>query len=135
MASVPVPEASKVAAPRLVAPSRKFTVPVGTVVPEAGVTMAVKVTDCPTTDGFTEEVSTVVVPVRAVAGWVTVAFWFATLMIATCVAPDVFGAAVAVIVALPVPLAFVTVSQGALLDAVQAQFAEVVTCRGALPPV
>jgi hypothetical protein len=42
--------------------SEKITVPVG--VPEAGAftsTVAVKVTDCPTTLGFTEDVSVVVV--------------------------------------------------------------------------
>jgi hypothetical protein len=48
--SVPVPS--------VVTPSRNVTVPVG--VPPAPLTVAVKVTDCPATDGFTEEVSAVV---------------------------------------------------------------------------
>ena len=48
--------------PMLVAPSRKLTVPVG--VPAPGVattTVAVKVTDCPNTDGLVDDVSVVVV--------------------------------------------------------------------------
>ncbi len=49
--------------PSVVAPSKKVTVPVG--VPVAGgltVTVAVKVADCPNTDGFSDELSVVVVP-------------------------------------------------------------------------
>jgi len=49
--------------PSAVAPSLNVTVPVG--VPEADVTVAVNVTDCPTFDGFNEETSEVVVAVRA----------------------------------------------------------------------
>ena len=50
------------APPKLTPSSLNWTVPVG--VPEAGevtVTVAVKVTDCPNTDGATEEVTVVVV--------------------------------------------------------------------------
>ena len=49
--------------PKVVAPSLKVTVPVG--VPEPGadaVTVAVKVTDCPNTDGFCELMTAVVLP-------------------------------------------------------------------------
>jgi hypothetical protein len=49
--------------PSVVAPSKNVTVPVG--VPVAGgltVTVAVKVTDWPNTDGFVDEASVVVVP-------------------------------------------------------------------------
>jgi hypothetical protein len=48
--------------PMLVAPSRKFTVPVGVPAPGAlTVTVAVNVTDCPNTDGFAEDVRLVLV--------------------------------------------------------------------------
>src|SRR5437870_8375687 len=53
--------------PRVLEPSLKVTVPVG--VPAPGLfaaTVAVKVTGCPNTDGWTEEVSPVVVPGRVV---------------------------------------------------------------------
>src|SRR5205807_2643912 len=56
MLSVAWPEASSAALPRLVAPSKKVTVPVG--VPAAGataVTAAVTVMLCPDTDGLAEE--------------------------------------------------------------------------------
>src|SRR5262245_4506735 len=43
------------------APSKKVTVPSGVPDPEAGVTVAVKVTDWPNTDGLTEEDRVVVV--------------------------------------------------------------------------
>ena len=45
--------------PRVVAPSRNVTVPVG--VPPDPVTVAVKVTDCPETVGLTLDYTTVVV--------------------------------------------------------------------------
>src|SRR2546427_567610 len=57
------PELSRVPVPRVLEPSLKVSVPVG--VPAPGlfaVTVAVKVTGCPNTDGWTEEVSPVVVP-------------------------------------------------------------------------
>jgi hypothetical protein len=48
--------------PITVAPSRKLTVPVAVPAPGATTaTVAVKVTDCPKTDGFTDEVRLVVV--------------------------------------------------------------------------
>jgi len=53
----------KVPVPRVVAPSLKVTVPVG--VPEPGetaATVAVKVTDCPTTLGFALDVRVVMLP-------------------------------------------------------------------------
>jgi hypothetical protein len=58
--NVALPEL-KLAVASVVAPSRKVTVPVG--VPEPGetaLTVAVKVTDCPKTDAFTDEVTPVV---------------------------------------------------------------------------
>ena len=59
VANVALPEL-KLAVPSVAAPSRKVTVPVG--VPAPGVTaltVAVKVTDWPNTDGFTDEVTVV----------------------------------------------------------------------------
>jgi hypothetical protein len=50
--------------PRLVLPSKNVTVPVGVPVPDDGLTEAVNVTFCPRTDGFCEEVTEVLVPVR-----------------------------------------------------------------------
>ncbi len=48
--------------PRLAAPSKNCTVPVGTPVPGAiGATVAVSVTDCPKTDGLGDEERAVVV--------------------------------------------------------------------------
>jgi hypothetical protein len=58
--NVALPEL-KATIPSVVAPSRKVTVPVG--VPEAGgtaLTVAVNVTVCPNTDGFTDEVTVVI---------------------------------------------------------------------------
>jgi hypothetical protein len=57
--------ADKVAVPRVVAPSRNVTVPVG--VPEAGataVTVAVNVTACPGDDGFSDELTVVELDAR-----------------------------------------------------------------------
>ena len=56
--NVATPEPLRVPVPRVAAPSLKVTVPVG--VPPVPVTVAVKLTDCPYTDGFDEEVSVVV---------------------------------------------------------------------------
>ena len=49
------PEESSDTVPSAVAPSRKVTVPVGTLEPEEGWTVAVKVTACPRTEGLAEE--------------------------------------------------------------------------------
>ncbi len=57
--SVAMPEESSVPVPRLVAPSRKATVPVG--VPAGELTVAVKVIGWPKTLGFTEEIDVTVV--------------------------------------------------------------------------
>src|SRR5439155_2654305 len=57
------PEPFRVPVPRVLEPSLKVTVPVG--VPAPGllaVTVAVKVTDCPDSDGLAEELTDVVVP-------------------------------------------------------------------------
>ena len=64
------PELFRVPVPRVLGPSLKVTVPVG--VPPPGlftVTVAVKVTDCPDTDGLAEELTNVVVLYFTV--WVT----------------------------------------------------------------
>jgi len=54
--------AGNVQLPMFVAPSRKLTAPVGVPAPGAvTVTVAVKVTDCPNTDGFAEDVRLVLV--------------------------------------------------------------------------
>ena len=57
---VAVPEPPTVTVARTVAPALNVTVPVGIAVPCEMV--AVSVTDCPYTDGFAEEVTTVVEP-------------------------------------------------------------------------
>ena len=64
--NVATPVALSVPVPKEVEPSMNVTVPVGTVVPEAGVTVAVNVTDCPACDGLSEVVSVVVVAVSPV---------------------------------------------------------------------
>ena len=56
----------KVPLPKVVVPSRNVTVPVDA----EGETVAVNVTDCPDTDGFTLDVTLAVVPVL-VAGFTT----------------------------------------------------------------
>jgi len=58
--NVAVPPDS-VPVPRVVAPSRNVTVPVGVATVVLPVTVAVKVTLCPKTDGFTDEATLVVV--------------------------------------------------------------------------
>ena len=58
----------KVAVPSTVLPVLNFTVPVGTAVPE--LTVAVKVTFCPTVDGFASEASAVVVAALLIT-WLT----------------------------------------------------------------
>src|SRR6266446_5714254 len=63
--SVAMPEESSVPVPRLVAPSRNVTVPVG--MPAGELTVAVKVTGWPKADGFAEDTRAVVV-----AGLITV---------------------------------------------------------------
>ena len=65
------PEELSDAEPSVVAPSRKVTVPVGTPAPEEGWTVAVKVTDCPNTEGLAEEDTATVL--ACFAGTVTVA--------------------------------------------------------------
>ena len=60
VARVAMPELLRVALPRVIGPFLNVTVPVG--VPEPGavaLTVAVKVTDCPKTDGLTDEVTVV----------------------------------------------------------------------------
>jgi hypothetical protein len=63
--SVATPALLRLPVPMDVAPSRNVTVPVGSVTPDAGVTVAVSVIGCPKTAGFANETSTVVVPVNA----------------------------------------------------------------------
>src|SRR5260370_18458284 len=63
--SLAMPEESSVPVPRLVAPSRNVTVPVG--MPAGELTVAVKVTGWPKGDGFAEDTRTGVV-----AGLITV---------------------------------------------------------------
>jgi hypothetical protein len=59
--NVACPEALSVPMPIVVVPSSNVTVPVGVPVPLLGVTVAVKVTDCPNVLGFGDEVRSVVV--------------------------------------------------------------------------
>ena len=59
---VATPLPLRVPVPRVVAPSEKVTLPVGVPAPGAvTLTVAVKVTDCPITEGLREEVTVVVV--------------------------------------------------------------------------
>jgi hypothetical protein len=51
----------KVPVPKVVVPSLKVTVPVGVLLPDVGVTVAVKVTLWPKTEGFAEDTTAVVV--------------------------------------------------------------------------
>jgi len=103
------------------------TLPVGTPEPEEGVTMAVNVTDCPVTDGFTEEVTVVAVAVRPAASvtstvcvpMVSVADWGALLVLAAAVYSTEL-------------LKTTGTSQAALLEAVIGQ--EVVTVIVPEPP-
>jgi hypothetical protein len=61
MDKVAVPNV-RVPAPKRVAPSKKLTVPVAVPAPgETAATVAVKVTDCPKTEGLVEDVNAVVV--------------------------------------------------------------------------
>ena len=63
--SVAMPKESSAPVPRLVAPSRNVTVPVG--MPAGELTVAVKVTGWPKVDGFAEEIAvTVVAPLFTV---------------------------------------------------------------------
>ena len=56
------PEPLSDAVPRMLAPSLKVTVPVGVPAPGAiAVTVAVNVTDCPTDEGFDDDVTVVMV--------------------------------------------------------------------------
>lgn len=57
--ATPLPLTAEV--PSVVVPSRNVTVPVGVPVVDE-LTVAVRVTDCPTLEGFAEEVRTVLVP-------------------------------------------------------------------------
>jgi hypothetical protein len=62
VANVAVPVPDSVPVPRVNVPSRNMTVPVGVPVPGGfTVTVAVKVTDWPKTDGLGDDVSVVVV--------------------------------------------------------------------------
>ena len=69
--SVADPEESSEAVPSVVVPSWKVTVPVGTLEPEEGWTVAVKVIACPTTEGLAEEDTAT--ELACLAGTVTVA--------------------------------------------------------------
>jgi hypothetical protein len=67
------PEPLSVPVPSVVAPSLKVIVPVGVPLPGAlTVTVAVKVTDCPDTDGLADELREVVV-LALVTVWVSTA--------------------------------------------------------------
>ena len=63
--NVATPLALRVAVPRLLVPSRNVTVPVATLVPDCGETVAVKVTLCPGLMAVAEEVRTVLVGTTA----------------------------------------------------------------------
>ena len=69
MVKVATPPLS-VPVPNVAAPSLKVTVPLGVPLPgDAAATVAVKVTDCPNTEGLAEE-TTVVVVLAALTVWV-----------------------------------------------------------------
>jgi hypothetical protein len=69
--TVATPELFKVPVPMVAEPFLNVTVPVA-VAPEAGVTFAVKLTDFPSVEGFSDEVSVVVVAICSTV-WVRVA--------------------------------------------------------------
>jgi hypothetical protein len=68
--NVATPLALSADEPRVVPPSRNVTVPVGVPAPEDGLTVAVNVTCCPRTEGFSEDVSEVVVLIKLLTVWV-----------------------------------------------------------------
>lgn len=61
MENVAEPLASSADEPMTVAASRNITVPVGVLVPDDGVTLAVNVTDWPSIEGFVDDPTAVVV--------------------------------------------------------------------------
>jgi hypothetical protein len=63
IAKLAVPLLSVTGLPVLVPSTLNCTVPVGTVGPAVGATVAMKVTDCINADGFTELATVVVVPI------------------------------------------------------------------------
>jgi hypothetical protein len=65
--NVAIPLELSWAVPRLVVPSKNVTVPVGTLLPVNGETVAVKVTLCPGLMVAAEEVSAVLVTIRLAA--------------------------------------------------------------------
>ncbi|MHA5055183.1 hypothetical protein [Streptomyces sp. SD15] len=70
--TVAVPPATGTVTVALPSPKSKVTVPVGVPAPGAtGATVAVKLTDCPTTDGSGDETTVVLVP-AALTVWVSV---------------------------------------------------------------
>jgi hypothetical protein len=71
MLNVATPLAFSCVVPKLVAPSRNVTIPVATLLPVWGETVAVKVTLCPVLIDAAEDVSTVLVA-RRVEAMVTV---------------------------------------------------------------
>jgi len=73
--------AGKVQLPIVVVPSRKFTVPAGLPAPGAvTVTVAVKVTLCPKTDGFAEDARVVLV-LALFTTWLTAALVLVTKLL------------------------------------------------------
>ena len=81
MAAEVAEPADSVTEPREVVPSKNSTVPAGVPVPgEVTATVAVKVTDCPKSEGFTEDVNVVVV-----GAGTTVATWTAVPLLAPLV--------------------------------------------------
>jgi hypothetical protein len=87
--NVAIPLAFKVPLPICVVESKKAAVPVGTPLPDVGVTVAVNVTDWPETDGFSNEANVVLVEVAVAAACVTARACVPTVIVA--VRGDVFG--------------------------------------------
>src|SRR5206468_3645459 len=95
------PEPFRVPVPRVLEPSLKVTVPVGVPAPRLlAVTVAVKVTGCPDTDGLVEEATPVVVPgsvVVVVGAAVVVVVVVGAAVVVVGAAVVVVGAAVVVV--------------------------------------
>ena len=92
------------AAPKLDPSMTNWTVPVGAVEPDAGATVAVKVTDWPYADGFADEVTAVAVPETAATVKVLVSQTFLPPLVLQ------FDASQALIVQVPAGLEAVSVN-------------------------
>jgi hypothetical protein len=139
-AEVAEPEDS-VTNPREVPPSKNSTDPVAVPAPGAtGATVAVNVTDCPKTEGFTEDVNIVVVFATMLATWTALPLLIA-FVVTTAVRLPRDGAVLKVtvnwvavaLVTMPVPLLKVTMLLAAVVSNPVPAMVRVVAVTGTLP--